>query len=70
MMSRRPAHENGQRAVRLHETAGSGRVGADELDARRAWLASFWALVLRRLRDHTHATSEPTTGSGRREEDR
>jgi hypothetical protein len=70
MMNRRPARENGQRAFSLHQTPASGKVGADELDVRRAWLASFWSLVLRRFRDHAHETSEPATGSVRREEDR
>jgi hypothetical protein len=69
MMTRRPARDNGQRAFRLQEPAANAIVGADGLDARRAWLTSFWALVLCRFRDHAHRASKPATSSGRPEKE-
>jgi hypothetical protein len=44
---------------------------SDPLEARRVRLATFWALVLRRFRDHAHRIGEPAFGPERYgEEDR
>jgi hypothetical protein len=45
--------------------------GDDPVTARRARLAGFWALVLRRFRDYAHGAGDPASGQDRRhEEDR
>ena len=51
--------------------AASRPAVADSLDARRAWLGAFWALVLRRFRDYTSQGRQPEAGPHRpAEEDR
>ena len=69
MMNQRPPRPNGQRGFKLQVPAAHGNVGADALDARRAWLASFWALVLQRFRDHAHGSGDPATSRARQEEE-
>jgi hypothetical protein len=69
MMNRRPARHDGQRCFKLQVPAANGKVGADALDARRAWLASFWALVLQRFRDHAHGSGDPATRRARHDEE-
>ena len=46
---------NGHREV----AAGAGPSGDDPLAAPSAWLATFWALVLRRFRDYAHRSGDP-----------
>ena len=50
---------NGQRAP---DAAGGA---PDPLEARRVRLATFWALVLRRFRDHAHRIGGPAFGPER-----
>ncbi len=45
---------NGQ----MEAAADAGPSGDDPLAAPRAWLASFWALVLRRFRDYAHGSGD------------
>ncbi|HEX9517470.1 MAG TPA: hypothetical protein VF940_15000 [Streptosporangiaceae bacterium] len=45
---------NGQ----MEAAADAGPSGDDPLAAPRAWLASFWALMLRRFRDYAHGSGD------------
>ena len=49
---------------------GADRLGDDPLDALRARLASLWALMLRRFRDHAQRSSESAANRDRNEEGR
>ena len=51
MTNRRQARDDGQRGFRLHLQT-LGYVNGESPDARRTWLAGFWALVLGRFREH------------------
>ena len=58
MMTRPPGPDNrptgdGQRRF----AGGAGHPGEDPLEARRARLASFWALVLRRFRAYAQRSA-------------
>ena len=77
MMNRRPPREDGQRRFRPLVLRAAANVNGDPLDARQAWLASFWALVLWRFREYAHGAGEQETprtgeppGGARCEEDR
>ena len=56
---------NGQ----LRHARGTGHPGGDSLEAQRARLASFWALVLRRFRAYAQR-SGAVADRDRHEEDR
>ena len=69
MMNQRPARHNCQRGFMLPAPAANGKVDADAHEARRAWVASFWGLVLRRFRDHAHGSGDPMTRRARHNEE-
>lgn len=46
---------------RLGFPIGPGRPGEDPVEAQRASLVSFWALVLRRFRAYAHRSSGTAT---------
>jgi hypothetical protein len=56
---------NGQ----LRYARGAGHPGGDPLEAQRARLASFWALVLRRFRGYAQRSSA-AADRDRQQEDR
>ena len=71
MTNSRPARDDGERRFRSQVLGAAGDLNGDRLDARQAWLASFWALVLRRFREYAHGTSdEENRRAGRDEENR
>jgi hypothetical protein len=53
-----PAPGDRQRG-NCHPGPAASWPATDSLDARRARLAAFWALVLRRFRDYAHRISGP-----------
>ena len=64
-----PAHDDRQRGNgHLGTCAASGRA-AGPLDARRARLAGFWALVLRRFRECANQGADPRAGQERPDEE-
>jgi hypothetical protein len=62
MTNARPPHDDGERRFRWQVPVAAGSLNGDRLDARQAWLASFWALVLRRFRDYAHEASDEENG--------
>ena len=66
-----PVPDDRQRGNGQPPPAGvPGLPGGDPFDARRASLAAFWALVLRRFRDYAHRIGGPAAGQEpHREED-
>ena len=65
-----PAPDDRHRGNGHPGTAAAGWAAADSLDAHRARLGAFWALVLRRFRDYA-SRGHPDVGLERQaEEDR
>jgi hypothetical protein len=53
-----------------HIGPAASSLGGDPVEARRARLSAFWALVLRRFRDHADRCTSPPAGGAPDEEDR
>jgi hypothetical protein len=66
-----PPSDNRQRRSGHPGAAAASWSTADSLDARRAWLGAFWALMLCRFRDYANQGRHPGAGPERQaEEDR
>lgn len=64
MTNRRPARDDGERRLTWQKPVAAGDLNGDRLDARHAWLASFWALVLRRFREYAHGINDEENPPG------